>query len=525
MANTDYKGMFEKIGIDTRTQEQVLAQRASRSRQKNEEELAATAGRYPGDLALQRAGRQIGTHLNNKYGDGQTLDPKEQANVDAIAAAQARFEEAKADGRYTNENGTPNLVLESEAFNNAIAAELIKIGDPRGMELALATDEARTKREADEQTRVEKGLDIESKGRKAVEEEYDAARKRWKDIRGTFTMVYPQGETNPNEGMSAFIDDNGDAHSRSGVILKLGDYTDKRPIEPKVGKNGAPAAIDIKDYISLKNLGAMQSQHRGLVGQMNMAVAMRDALVDGLAEDGSLEIMGTGGKITSGVSNFVNNLSALSRSIGEALQIEDSKGKLTTFTGTEGAAAKYARDHQELFEGMALPPSIVGKSNAIARYQAIIVQFAYGKARLNENGSRISDSDFNNAIRQIGANATNPEALRQILVGDLTRAVANFDQWDKTFPQEVRPLLINRDARKMYDAAFENFNTAFDQDFGTPNRVGPGLTNPQGDRKTGDSVTNSGGALTSPALSQLELELAKLQESNAARRAALEEAQ
>jgi hypothetical protein len=218
-------------------------------------------------------------------------------------------------------------------------------------------------------------------------------------------------------------------------------------------------------------------------------------------------------------------MQALGRSIGTALQIEDADGKLTTFTGSEGAAAKYARDNSDLFTDDMIPPAIRGDTRATQRYQAIIVQFAYGKARLNEENGRISDTDFKNAVKQIGANATDPEALRQILVGDLERAVKTFNTWDQQLPEAIRGDVIGQQARDSFDLSFEEFRSAFGTNFGTAASPGEGLTNPQGARTAGASVPGriepSGGS-RSAELSQLEQELAELEQQNAERRAASE---
>lgn len=518
------QGMFQQMGIDTRTQEQVLAQRgAARLAQRREEELARPE-QWAGEKAFRTAGMQLGNALVEKYGAEEKLTPAEQANVDAMTSATTKFEEAKTRGDYLGADGKPDQMLEARGFERAIAGSLLKVGDPRGLELAKKIDQEDRVRRADDEARVKGGLEIEDAKRGATNDIYDFDRKVFLDKRGEIADIWVQGEQDPNAGFGVFIDDDGTASTVNGTEFPLGTYTTARPSRPPQGQqSGGP--LDVKDYISLKNLGAMQAQHRGLVGQFNMAVAMADAISDGIGEDGTLEIMGSGGKVGAGVTRLLDNIQGLGRQIGSALEIEDKDGNKRTFTGSMGQAEKYARDNQDLFTDDMIPPAIRGDTRATQRYQAIIVQFAYGKARLNEENGRISDTDFKNAVQQIGANATDPEALRQVLVGDLNRAADNFNVWDKQMPPELRDTLIHPQARALYDEAFANFNQRFGQEFGTAARPGEGLTNPQGARRAGASVPGriepSGGS-RSAELSQLEQELAELEQKNAERRAASE---
>lgn len=501
-------GMFAELGIDTRTQEQVLAAKSSEALAKSQE--VDGAERFAGDHAITKAGQAVGTLLQQKFGKNKLSD-QEQANVDAMGAAQTKFEEAKERGDFTGKDGKPDMIAESAGFTSAVAAELIKIGDPRGFDLAKQLDADRRSRRSDDQSWVKGGLDIEGATESNKQAIYDNERGRFLDKRGEIAEVWAMGETDPNAGMSAFVRDDGTAVTASETEFELGAYTTSRPVKGS-GKDGQTT---LKDVMSVTDAGKMRTRHRGIVGQMHMAVAMRDALADAVSADGTIEIMGTGGKVTASIVGFIDNVQSIGRQVGKALNITDAEGNESTFDGSSIEAAKYVRENKDLFDEELIPESIRGNVNAILRYQAIIVQFAYGKARLNEDNARISDSDFKHAIRQIGAAATDPEALRQILVGDIERTVKSFNVWDNQLEPHIREQVIYKDARRDFEAAEANFNRAFGQPGGTALQPGPFLTDPQGERQAGSTVNPRTPGNSSKVLTELEQELADLEEQNA----------
>ena len=144
---------------------------------------------------------------------------------------------------------------------------------------------------------------------------------------------------------------------------------------------------------------------------------------------------------------------------------------------------------------------------------------------MNDEGGRVTNEDFANGVQQIGANATDPEALRHILVGNLERSVKTFNVWDQQLPEGIRNQVIHEDARGLFDTTFSNFNAAFGTDFGSNVNPGEGLTNGQGDSTSGASVGRTAPADGSPvtsSLSQEQLDLQARREALAERRAKLD---
>ena len=511
-----FTGMFEDLGIDTRTQEQILAKRA-----RDNEEKANTAPEgaepFAGAHDLRRGGRILGNIIRKKFHKPQ-LSEQEQASVDAVAEAQTKFEEQRERGDFLDKAGKPDLLKESDGFNRAVAGSLLKIGDPRGMELAKRLDQDTRARAKDDQERVQGGLDIAESRRDEIKELYDFDRDVFLNNRGDFLPIYMKDSDDPNSGFGAHIQDDGSAVTTEGVTFEMNTYTTQRPIAPKLNKSGGAKPLKPQDFgWSSKAVSQVQARQRNLAGQFDMAVAMRDALADAVGADGTLNIMGTAGKIEKGIAALVGNIASLGRAAGKVLQIEDSDGNLSDFTGSSASAAKYVRENQDIFANMVLPASIIDDKNAIARYQAIIVQFAYGKARMNEENGRISDVDFNNAIKQIGAAATDPRELQNILVGDLGRASLDFDLWRAQMRDELVPLIFPPRSQVLFNKARDNFTAAFGVDFGLSGAVGEGLIDPQGEsRSFTDTIQDS--ANSSPELDNLTLQLQKLEEENAARR-------
>jgi len=519
MATSDFTGMFRKLGIDSSTEEQLLAKNAIAERDERNAALDATREDYPGQRAIQRAGAGFGAALKERFNPNK-LDPAQQRQVDAMAEATSKFQDARANGDYLGADGNADLNLEQQGFQSFVAGSLINYGDTRGIEMAKALEIERRANAENNEARVLGGLTIEDQRRSAVNDIYDFNRGVFLDKRGETATIWMQGSDDANSSRDVHIDDEGTAHTADGTQFPLGTYTTSQPVT--ASSSGSSKGPQVKDFMSTTEAGKLRSQHRTLAAQMEMAVGMRDALSDGIGEDGTLEIMGTGGKLQKWAGDLVNNFITLGRASGSVLSFEGSDGKVTgTFDGSTAGAQRYVKKNKSIFKDMAIPEEIRGDSNAIARYQAIIVQMAYGQAKMNDEGGRVTNEDFANGVQQIGANATDPEALRQILVGNLERSVKTFNVWDQQLPKGIRNQVIHEDARRLFDETFKNFNAAFGTDFGSNAKPGKALTNPQGSRTAGTSVGRTAPADGFPVTSSVSPELQARREALEARKATL----
>jgi hypothetical protein len=484
MAATKTKGLFEQLGIDSRTQEQVLAQRVIKKKEERQAELDRPEA-FAGDRAFRQAGQMAGDFLQEKFGEDPKLTPEEQSNVDALSAAQTKFESRKEAGDYLDKDGKPSLILESEGFNESVAAELIKIGDPRGAELAMSTDVSRRKRAEDTQERVKRGLEIDELEHDRSRRSYDTAQEEYEDSVERMKTMWPQGSNDPNEGVYGYMMADGTLVTGNKTEYPLGTMTDQRPNEPKLDKNGNPKATKLSDYMSTREAGELRAANTMLFQQFGLAVGLKNAVSDSIGENGTIEMMGTGGKISAAGVRLVDNISAIGRTVGKFIQLENADGEASEFDGSYSSAQSYVTDNKALFEGIALPEGVVKDSIGATRYQAILVQLAYGKAQINEPGGRISDNDFKAAVKQIAGAATNPEALRQVLVGDMDRSVRNFKHRMSMLRDDVQDLVIAPRAMKAFDEEFVNFNRAFDQPFGSAAAPSDALTSPQEEVRDG----------------------------------------
>jgi hypothetical protein len=77
---------------------------------------------------------------------------------------------------------------------------------------------------------------------------------------------------------------------------------------------------------------------------------------------------------------------------------------------------------------------------------------------------------------QIGAAATEPDALREVLYGDVFGAVKQFEIWRQQIGEDVANEIIQPGAWKLYDEQHKAFNTAFERPFGFASEAGVGLT-------------------------------------------------
>ena len=172
---------------------------------------------------------------------------------------------------------------------------------------------------------------------------------------------------------------------------------------------------------------------------------------------------------------MAHNVNALYREGQKWLGLVGDDGKpVGRIDGTAASVNKWLRENPNVV--IEVPQSIANDERAIQRYKAAVVQMAYAKARANEPGARqLSDADFKNAIQQIGANAADPEALRQVLFGDITRGVEDFQLWRAQIGENNATKIIQPSAMRMFDGAYSEFTEAFGQHFGGPEQAGPGL--------------------------------------------------
>lgn len=114
----------------------------------------------------------------------------------------------------------------------------------------------------------------------------------------------------------------------------------------------------------------------------------------------------------SSAAGFANNVAAEAMALGRALGMEDEVSRLTnpeTFSSTFNELGIRNRQMQSLVQNL-----------------------AYTVARSNDPGGRLSDTDVQRAVREIGASASDPAAFSRVLMDVARRANRNFEIEYKT---------------------------------------------------------------------------------------------
>jgi hypothetical protein len=505
---------LEQFGIDPRSQQEILQ---AMEKQRITDAMSANDNRrgdFAGDLELQDSGAALAAMLANRFNKPK-LSPTQQRAADAKEAADKNIALMESGGKFNNEDGELDVIAKTDEYQRILASELIKVGDPRGIDMARDLQKRMQENRVYEEEREAAGLAIEgakTQNRRGLigekrdrvvldKAQFDLDRQKFIAKRGELAPIYIAGSDNPNASIMSFIGDDGTANTmdNSGNIFQipLGSYTTVRPDAP-AGERGAGADKFVPTPSEQKDLRAQQ---RALMQQMRLGVTMRDALADAVNEDGTLNVLDGSGKGISFATKMVDSVNALFREGKKVVGLVDENNKVTgTLNGSTASSLAYVNKNPTVFEGFSIPENIRDKGDrAVARYQAAIVQMAYAKARANEPGARqLSDNDFKNALKQIGAVATDPEALRNVLFGDITRGVEDFNVW-RSQMQENSTRILGQQAMDQFDDEFEKFNDAFSVDFGAPEAVGPGLRNiDPADRAPGSPAPIPGPGTTQP---------------------------
>ena len=472
------QGLIGKFGIDTRSQQEILAERA----QKNMQE--AMSGeyqeRYPGDAGLQRAGAALGTALGNKFNNELTAEQErgQQAARESREAVQTQVD----DGMYQDEDGNLDPVQRAQALEKELAKSLTRQNDQRGIAMLVSIGEREKAQKKDEQEAVTAQLGIEAARRKAKTEEHDWDRR----IVDEMATVWPIDSLDPNDAVDLYIDAQGNARNpeNQDIVYRATEWSKQAPIAPDVAKaaiNGEMTDSQIALLPSDKDRAAYQRRERDVMTQMELGIRITDALKGAVNADGSISIMGAGGKVSAGAVNIFDNIMAAGAGIADSIILTDESDKpLGTMSSSGSSARDWVKAHPGVFANIPLPEGIDRTDQiAVAKYNAILVQYAYGKARLNEENGRISDVDFEHAVTQIAAAATNPEALRQVLIGDVGGSVTEFNNWTDQIHPSIKEYVRTEKSAQNFKDTHDRWNVAFNSGvFGTPKQVGGGLLTP-----------------------------------------------
>jgi hypothetical protein len=486
--------LFGGLGIDTRSQEEIIA--ANQQARRQELDMIRQQGGNAG--AVQAAGAQIGDAFGRTFGGAPQVSPEQQKMIDMNKRVQARMEESREKGEFITSEGTRDSLAEAESMQRIMAEELMAAGDERGIMLLQQLDTLSRGRKQQDAELDRLDAATQSSRAQAAESRVRAANGRIQGMRGRVQTYFRRGETDPNASFQGIMTEDGTGVvGPDGQIIPMAEVTSHVPLDP-LRASRASRTLTANDYgISDSEAKAFRSEAGAISQQMRGAIRMKRALADAIGQDGSLNIMDGAGKVTSAVTTALDFVGAAARQI--ELSIASAGGDTTVgitdgdFAGQNlqgrGAARSYAKENLEDLDGLMrdmVPPHL--RNNAIQRaeFYATLTQLVYARARTNEPGARqLSDADFKNAMANLAGNVSDPEAFRQVMMGNIMQDWQNFNDRYTALPAQVRDgnMVISAEGQRNYQESYDTFLREFGVgDFGSAAETSPELQSAAGDQ-------------------------------------------
>jgi hypothetical protein len=450
-------GLFSGLGVDTRSQAEILQQRQHDRRREFENYVPRERG-LPSEQTLFRAGGGLATALRNRFAPDQ-LPQSQQNQTNAVSTAKQRFAQWKTDN--------PSATIEDQglASQRMLAEELLKVGDPNGIAISQAyAKTAQAKRMADLQIEQLEGAVAEQK----IEQD------NWRMI-NTLKTVWPTDAKFGDGGREAFIKEDGSASyfddNGQEVIIPRGQYTRYDPERPLAGRGGAGAKPSDYGWTPTQ-IGNARQLGINIPRAAQSLINMQKALKDSVASNGTVNFLGSAGKTQSWVSDVANTTSALARSARYFLTVEGKN------LATDAGASSYVRERPELVEALTvhMPENIRNDTLARARWATAAVQLAFSRGQSLEPGQRnMSDQDFQIQIENIASLTTDPEAFRQVSMQNFQGDWDNFQLTYDTAPPEIQKMMLSPSSLKKIQESRAAFDQAFAEPFGTADEPGPGI--------------------------------------------------
>lgn len=451
MAENDNIGLFSQFGIDTRSEEAKLAEQSQLALQ-NALQSQQGRGRFPGDQDLREAGAFLGAFLVNKFGKKE-LTPEQKMQAAMTEHAKTKLNQRMQDDpefrAQLRENpalaGIETIRLMSDyAFQAGDIALASELSMEAGQRL-IAHREAMTAQQ-------EAGLRIQETQQRIQIAGNEEARK----LGETTAILAPNQDGRYDlediEGQiitgrydvekKAFVDDTGQEIDN---FITLEEAISLRELAlEEMDDAGVETIHDLsfEDRTRLFFAALGQSERGGIRAQMD-ALGTQDAIMNRVADmfeefvaagNDPAQFLDGAGKITA----FATDLGRTAKSLGQTAnfftsiatgtdeQLRDGKGEVVAAAiGSE----KFNEAYSEEIAAIQFPAGVDKVGDAAAEYQSAIIQLAYAVARSNEPGARqLSDTDFRNALKEIGAAAADPERLRRVILANFARKADSINK-------------------------------------------------------------------------------------------------
>lgn len=459
MALKQNPGFMAALGMDV--DPQAIAQEQRQKAMTNSLQLVDKIGYQ---FAAERAAAQTGAMLGAAISSRNARLTDEQKNM---VNAQKSVEARMRNWREANGSATPKdqqleymRIVSEEAYKHGLTDIAAQAGG--------AYQDAMMARQEQE-------LELRKLKNEAVASdlEPDIAKERLEGARasrqaalgvGRLTPIYKYGETNPNNGQMAYIDPTTFEAVTVGpqgeVRIPSGEYTTDRPTRPDAYGRGGRAAGEVG--ATNTELGTIRNMGSGLYRRGRVMTDLGNLLTKSISKDGSTIVMGKGGQFVSTVNRWATDLYNIIGVGGGAFTAVGKDGKEYSID-TDAGRNRLANEYKDVIDSF-LPANVKDVAGRADEYRSLVVQLMYLEARAQESGAKqFSDADIERNAQIIGANVTDPQTLRNILLSSYDRAYGEFrhriNQFDPIYHNQIYSKAAMEEIEQQRAAAYEAFGT------------------------------------------------------------------
>jgi hypothetical protein len=470
MALKQNPGFLAALGLEVKPEEVAREQRQVAT--ENALNLVDRMNyKFPSERSASQIGAMLGAGLMTRK---PQLTPEMEVKKAATDAAQLRI------NNWRKENPDAPAEDQQLEYMRIVADEAFKYGFPDiGAEAAAQYSQAKKMKE--KQAYELNRLKNESEASELLPDQAAANLKNTKAsaIRQSgagLQDIWMYGETDPNKGLYAYVNEDGSVELPDGTRLAMGEYTTKPPTRPDAwGRGGRGAGFGATNT----EMGEIRALATALDRRGRTMLEVIGVLSESRDKTGTMIAAGNAGKVASFVNRWSNDLYNIVGATG-AFTAQDKDGNEYTLDTTSGRQ-RFAKQYAQQLDS-AMPAALRQSAELADRYRALMVELMYIEARTQESGAKqFSDSDVQRAAEMVGANLNDPVAIKKILMSSYNRAYDTLDFTIGNFDPEFRDKIITpgnqsrlRQQRYEVEGAF---NSAFPDT--TPERgVGPTASEP-----------------------------------------------
>lgn len=415
MADNDIMGVGEQYGLFSPRQ---LAQQRGRRNIQAAQESVGGLFRDPWEAMAANIGAGVGSALADKYaGPGED----EQRMGAIYTSANNKFQQYKQAGLYEG------LAPEEEAleYERMLAKEASAAGDnalAAKIGMSYAQKQAALRAQKLELKKLGIATDVAEKEANVWDKRYQTEQYGKEQ---TYFVPSPDGDISNATTVFGQLNENGEIVDPEGNVLAPRGFTfdqamQLRDRQLKALKEGKTKAFDLKDFKDIygasnmaKAREQMMSGKASLELAEDMAGSISDMLDAGISPEAS---MGWAGSVV----DMTNNIKSFFTGVQGAFIPEWGITNAPSSKSMEQGERLYGSLDEAIKDGdytsyVQVPDGMVAKEAAV--YKSRIVELAYAVARAQEPGARqLSDNDFRNALRVIGASSGNPATLANTLM-------------------------------------------------------------------------------------------------------------